>query len=76
MNSDLQQRLTELNLDILALEVELRLRMVRSLPVNREMSPSMARSQLWLLGQLPGILPDISAVLQDMQRFPTSSPVR
>lgn len=67
MNTDLQQNLLELELDILALEMELRLQMVRSLPVAKIISPTVARSQLWLLEYLPSVLPNISAVLQDVE---------
>ena len=63
MIGDIQQRLLELELDILALEVELRLRAVRALPL----APFPARSQLWLLGYLPSVLPHLSAVLKDME---------
>ncbi len=63
MIGDIQQHLLELELDILALEVELRLRAVRSHPL----APFPARSQLWLLGYLPSVLPHLSTVLKDME---------
>ncbi|MGK7911645.1 MAG: hypothetical protein AB4050_09220 [Synechococcus sp.] len=63
MIGDIQQRLLVLELDILALEVELRLRAARSLPL----APFPARSQLWLLGYLPSVLPHLSTVLKDME---------
>ena len=66
MIGELQQSLLELELDILALEVELRLRVVRALPLAPFTSPSIARSHLWLLGYIPSVLPTISAMFKDM----------
>ena len=67
MNSDLQQNLLELELDILALEMELRLKLVRSLPVAEMRSPTMARSQLWIVEYLPSVFPDFLALLHDRE---------
>ena len=73
MIADIQQNLIELELDILALEVELRLRMVKSVPLAPFTSPFIARSQLWLLGYLPSVLPQLTKMLKDMEDFPQKS---
>ena len=59
LDGELRHRMLMLELDIVALELDLHLELVRTLPLPAITSPIMARTNLWLYQALPSILPDI-----------------
>ena len=73
MNSDLRQRLLELELDIVALEVDLHLQVVRSLPLPATPSPVITWTNLWLCHFLPSVLPEVPIPISMASRSPGTS---
>ena len=57
MDNDLRRQLLALELDIVALEVDLHLQVVRALPLPPTSSPVITWTNLWLCHMLPAIVP-------------------
>ncbi|WP_017324810.1 hypothetical protein [Synechococcus sp. PCC 7336] len=73
MDRNLQQHLLELELDILALEIDLSLQLVKSIPPAPSPTLAIAPSHLWLMQALPTVLLDEAAIETPSALWPPRS---